>query len=107
MSTPLSTTPAGFKMGVTETLPLGFDTTALLASGQSPTSPVCVLTNVTTGKAVTLADSPTINGNVITQIVRGPTQLVVDDKFVLAVTFTAAANTIWTMVLVITVPAFV
>lgn len=104
MPTPLSTTPAGFEMATTETLPLGFDATALLAGGQTISAPSSVLLNVETGAVVTLADAPTVLGNVITQIIRGPTQLLLNEKFALSVTFTAAANTTWTMVLIITVP---
>jgi len=93
---PLLTIPAGFVMGITETLPLGFDTTNLLGADQSPSNPVTVLTDTTTGDAITLPDAPTITGTVITQIVRGPTQLVVGHKFVLSWTFTAAVDTVWT-----------
>jgi hypothetical protein len=103
MSSKLQTVPAGFEMGTTETLPLGFDATKLLAVGQSVSAPFSVLKNIDSGKPVTLADSPTVSGNVITQIVRG-SALVALTKYALSVTFTAAANTTWTMVLVIYVP---
>lgn len=92
----LSTNPAMFEMGSGETLPLAFDTTALLGSGESPTSPSCTLTDLATGTvyATGLSGTPSVTGNIITQTV---TALIAGHEYRLAVAFTAASGKEWQM----------
>lgn len=99
----LATLPPLFEMATTEELPLGFDTSVLLAEGQSASEPSAVLVDIATGDTVELEDDPTLSENVITQIVRG-SALAAEQRYALSMTFTAAANVTWTMVLTITVP---
>jgi hypothetical protein len=96
-------TPATAVITTLETWPWGFDATNLLAEGDSITSPVSVMVDTNTGAAVTLSDSPTIDGNVITQIVRG-SELTAGHSYRLTVTFTASANTVPAMPLLVNVP---
>lgn len=99
----ISVSPASFQMASSETLPLAFDTTPLLVDEEAPTSPSCVLTDLSDGRAYSagLTGSPTIAGNTITQTV---TALKARHRYRLAVSFTAAAGKVWTMELEITVP---
>lgn len=90
-------------MQTTETLPLGFDATALLSGAQTISAATTVLTDIATGKAVTLANGPSVNGNVITQIVVG-SQLAGGHSYRLVASFTAGDDEIWSMPLVIVVP---
>lgn len=99
---PLATVPPVFEMATSEKLPLGFDTTKLLGIGQSMSNPVCVMTDVTAGKTVTL-EGPNIDGNVIVQDVLG-SALVAQHIYQLAVSFDAEMDTTWTMILTIRVP---
>lgn len=97
----LATIPSQVTCATSETMPLGFDTSAQLAAiepGLSPTSPVSVLVDDTTDAVVVLADPPTITGDIITQIVRGSV-LVAGHRYSLSVTYTAATDTVLTMVL--------
>ena len=59
-------TPPTFTMSATETLNLAFDCSAYLSAGQGPTGPASTLVNVYAGTSVTLANAPTISGNIIT-----------------------------------------
>ena len=95
--------PPATTMQTTEELPLGFDTSALLELGQSVTMPSATLTDLTESTTITLANRPSVNGNVITQIVDG-SQLSGNHVYRLTVSFTAAADTNWSMPLQITVP---
>jgi cellulase/cellobiase CelA1 len=95
--------PPNFEMQTTETLPLGFDATALLSGAQTISAVAVVLTDIATGVAITLANPPSVSGNIISQIVVG-SQLVAGHSYRLVVTFTAAASEIWSMPLRITVP---
>lgn len=92
--------PATFQMASTETLPLAFDTTPLLASMETPSSPTSILTDLTTGSAYSagLSNSPTVSSNVITQRV---TALQPRHRYRLAVSFQAASGKVWTMELLI------
>lgn len=103
---PLATDPAGVTQALAETVPWGIDMTKALTnvSGGTVTSPSSVLTDLTADKTVTLADSPTVSGNIVTQIVRGSV-LTLNHTYRLEVTFTAASNTILSTITTITVPA--
>lgn len=81
-----------------ETLPLAFDVYALLASGESASSPTCALTRLDTGAsyAAGLSGNPTVSGTTITQAI---TALANGVTYRLAVTFTAAAGKTWTVLL--------
>jgi hypothetical protein len=96
----LSVSPATFQMASTETLPLAFNTAALLSGAETPSSPSSVLTDLTTGSAYAagLSGSPSVVSNTITQTV---TALRAGRRYRLAVTFQAAAGKVWTMELLI------
>ena len=96
-------TPSTFEIQTTETLPLGFDATALLSPGDTISASGSVLTDIATGLAITLAHVPTVYGNIITQVVVG-SQLAPGHEYRLVVSFTAAANEIWSMPLIVSVP---
>ena len=85
-------------MRSTETLPLVFDATNLLAAGETPSSPYALLTDLYTKEvyAAGLSGNPTVSGDDITQTVTG---LQPGRNYRLAITFTAAAGKIWTMIL--------
>lgn len=100
---PLATIPASFVMATEESWPLGFDTSAVLEDGDTPSSAVVVFTDIGTGKTITLSDAPSITGNVIVQIVRG-SQLLGGHKYTLAVSFTVNVDTVALMVLSLTCP---
>jgi hypothetical protein len=81
--------------------------TAALPAGGSVTSPSSILTDETTGKDVTLTDSPTVTTNIITQVVRG-SELTKNHVYTLVLTFTALAgnpSTILSTITKLTVPA--
>jgi hypothetical protein len=99
----MSTIPPKFTMVTTETLRPGFDTTPLLLPGQSPVSAACVLTDLTTDIVSPLDDDPTIEGNIIEQILRG-SELIAAHAYELAWTFVVDATTIWTAFTEIIVP---
>jgi len=96
-------TPASFSMLTTETLPLAFDASTLLADGESVSDVSVTLVSLGDASTVDLADDPSVAGNVITQVVDG-SQLSPDQRYRLAVTFQAATDKVWTLPLVITVP---
>lgn len=85
-------------MASTETLPLQFDCSPLLANGETPSAPSCVLLDLNTGHtyAAGIAASPSVSTVYVTQTVTG---LVAGHSYRLLVTFTAAAGKVWTMML--------
>jgi hypothetical protein len=95
--------PSPFAVFRSEVWPLGFDATALLAVGDTISTPAAVLRDVKARSVVVLAHTPTVVGNVITQIVDG-SQLIAGKEYRLEITFTANTNKIVTMPLVISVP---
>lgn len=99
----LATMPNVFVMATTETYELGFDTTNPAWVGDPPFSPTFTLTDVETGFETTLPDAPTIDGNVVLQVVRG-SSLEGNHKYTLALNFSANLVTEPLMVLVIEVP---
>lgn len=102
---PLSCVPPVWVMATTEEMPLAFDTTNVLENAQVPYGPTCVLTDVSVGRGliVDLPTDPTVSGNIVTQQVDG-SALTAGHIYTLAVTFSAAADTVWTMLLTIRVP---
>lgn len=84
-------------MATTDSIPFEIDMTNALPTGGSVSSPTSTLVDLKTGQAATLTDAPTVLGNVVTQIVRGP-HLLAQHSYRLAVVFTAATNTILTVV---------
>jgi hypothetical protein len=95
--------PSSFQMASSETLPLGFDPTALLDAGEQVLSPSCTLTNIATDSpyAAGLSGSPSVVNGVIRQTVTG---LRAKQKYRMAVSFTPVAGKTWTMVLEISCP---
>jgi len=67
----LDTNPSSFLMASAEILPIGIDVTALLSTGQSIGEYSITVTDYATASPVTLADTPAVSGNVVTQIIRG------------------------------------
>jgi hypothetical protein len=79
-------------MSVTETLYLSFDTTNDLnvCGGSAPIDPSFTLVNQGTGRSVELPDEPVVDGVLVYQWVRGPSQLVIPgQRFVITLNFTA------------------
>jgi hypothetical protein len=101
--TGISVTPPQFEMLTSETLPLVFDAAPLLATDESVGDVSVVLTDLSSNTAVTLPTDPATTGNKVTQVIPG-SRLAAGRKYRLAITFTAASHTIWTMPLVIVVP---
>ena len=101
MPTP-AVTPNSFMMSVTETLALSLDGSAYLGSGQTVTNPTVTLFNQQTETYVDGLVDPSLSGNIITQLVRGPTDLIVGCRYLLNANFTAApSSNVWSMQLVI------
>ena len=107
MTSPTSVTPISFRMSQAETLPLTFDATAYLNTGQSVTNPVASLLQVGgKGTSATPTISPSISGNVVTQTITGPVDLPVLGIYRLRILFLASpGNAEWAMDLPITVTA--
>lgn len=59
-----------YHMKTSQTVPLAFDVTNQLGTGDTVSLPVVTLTD-NNGTVITLTDPPTVLGNVITQIFRG------------------------------------
>lgn len=93
---PLGTSPFTVAMATTDEIPYGVDMTNALPSGGSVSGVSCTLLDLGTGQKITLQDSPSVAGNIVTQIVRG-SALLASHHYRLTVVFTAAANTILTV----------
>jgi len=102
MILPLST-PSSIILQTTEELPLGMDMTALLSGTETPSNPVVTMQDLTAGTTVTLADTPTIDGNIVVQIISGSV-LTAQHQYRMLFTFTAATDTTWTVPLAVTCP---
>lgn len=96
-----------FTMATTETVPIGIDFTNYLAGGDSVSSPVSALTTTTSGpnagKTITLGNAPTINGNIVTQIVVG-SQLAASNSYLLEIMVTLNTNKVMCGALQVNVP---
>jgi hypothetical protein len=79
-------------MSVTETWPLSIDFTAYLSGSEAISSPVSTLVNTVYGTPVQLANSPSISGNIVTQIVAGPTDIVTPGRYLLTVNVTISST---------------
>lgn len=91
----LDTTPSSFVMGSGEVLPIGIDVGPLLTSGQAVGSPTILVTDDTTGEAVSLVDLPFVSGTMVTQVIRG-SELAVGHAYRVQLTFTADPSvTVW------------
>ena len=94
-------------MATYESLPLQFDATSLLGTGETIGSAASVLTDTTNGGSsnVPLSDVPTVSGNIVTQEIKGPTELTAGHTFRLNVNITITPNVkVWSMQLDITCP---
>lgn len=97
-SSVLDTNPDIFEMASTESLPLGVDMAALLAEGETISSPSATLTDLDTGLSVPASVSaPAVAGSVVTQTL---TALEQDRDYRLAVSFTAGGKTWTTLTLI-------
>ena len=104
MASPTAVNPPTFTMSVAETQTVGLDATAYLSTGQSVSSVSSSLTRLSDGQVVSLSDSPTLSGNVVSQILRGPTELDAGSVYLLRVTFVATPSVNkWAMDLEVTV----
>lgn len=86
----LSTSPSYFEIGTGETLPLSFDASAYLGSGESVASATVTVTRQDTGASVpaALSGSPSISGgDTVLQIVLG-SALVAGVAYLIRVTVT-------------------
>lgn len=102
--TTLRTVPPFYEMATTEKRLLPFDTSVLLAEGQSPSDPSATLVNVADGETVGLTGGPpSISGNIVSVPMLG-SDMEAANRYELSMTFTADDDTIWTMVLTINVP---
>lgn len=88
-SNPTSTVPPSYHTTAEEDVALTFDTTALLVAGGAPSGAVSALYRVDTDAAVTLVDTPTVDGNIVTQRLRG---LTAGLTYRLRVTFLTSGN---------------
>lgn len=89
---PWATVPAVGYQDPTEDLTWGIDCTALLTPPQTVTNPTVTLATDPGGTTVTLADTATVNGNVITQRVRAGT-LNPGGRYLLTVHLTPSGTT--------------
>ena len=97
-----ATNPPSFTMSVTEVLGLPFDATAYLSAGQTVTSVTSTMVNLAGGQTVTLNDAPSVSGNIVTQILNGPAELVAPGTYRLTVSFVASpSSNKWAMQLVV------
>lgn len=103
MTTAPYVSPPTFVILTTEELPLDFDASAMLEDGQTISDQSAVMQSLNDSTIITLADPPTVVGNVITQVVIGD-QLTGGAKYRLIITFTAAPGVIWSMPLIVEVP---
>lgn len=96
-------TPQTYDMASTETLPLAFDLSPVLALGETVSSPSCVLTDLTTGRphAAGLSGSPSLATSTVTQTV---TALQPGHRYRLTLSFTVAAGKVRTVELIIECP---
>lgn len=94
----ISTDPAGVQQASVEDIVWGIDVTNYLLIGQTVTNAVCVLTNLRTKTTVTLADTCSIAGNIISQRIRSGV-LSNNVTYQLLVTFVASptSNTLATV----------
>jgi hypothetical protein len=99
----IATTPAGVVQASTEEIPWGIDMTPALPVGGSVTGVSSSLLDQTNGKSVTMADSPSVAGNIVTQIVRAGV-LTANHTYLLTITYTAATSTVLSTVTTITCP---
>jgi hypothetical protein len=92
-----ATTPSGGNQASVEDITRGIDMTALLTGGQTVTNAAATLTGPN-GNTITLTDSPTVVGNIVSQRIRagvlahsaGP---VSSSTYTLTVTFTPSTST--------------
>jgi hypothetical protein len=113
MSSPIDVKPASFTMATTETFPLVFDFSPNLLSGETLSSPVSVMNDITNGLSVpvSLPDMPSVvnvidgfgTSNGIQQEIRG-TSLLGGHQYRLLVTGTVTSSKVWTASLTINVP---
>jgi hypothetical protein len=96
----LATNPTNLPQSTSDTIPYGVDCTNAIStiSGGSVSSPVTKLFDMTAQQTITLQDSPTLSGNIVTQIVRGSV-LTANHQYRLSVQFTAATSTVLTVFL--------
>lgn len=96
------TEPKTLVMGTTMQLKLGFQ--ASLGAGITIVSATTTLYDLNTNETVTLSDAPTFTGAVISQWVRGPTQLSAQHGYRLTVSYTTSDGQTNAGVLLINVP---
>jgi hypothetical protein len=99
----ISVCPEVFAMSSFETLPLAFDVSGLLLTGETPSSPSARLVQMDTGMdyASGHPGSPVIQG---TQLIQTVTALQVGKRYRLIIQFTAAAGKVWAPSLLIECP---
>ena len=85
--------PSSFTISITETLALGVDMTAYLTGWQTVADVTTTLVDQRLGIPITMANAPTVAGNIVTQIVNGPTDLASTGSYLMTVNFTAAPST--------------
>ena len=91
MSVIQATVPAAVQQASVEDITWGVDVTALLSGSQTPTAYTATLTT-STGATVTLADVPTVSGNIIEQRIRAGV-LSPGGQYTLTVLFTPSGTT--------------
>jgi len=96
----LDTDPPSRDMATSETLPFGFDVSALLLGGESVTLPTSTLRDTQKNTNVAGLAAPTVSGNIITQSVVG-SSLTAGHTYWLVVSFQAATGKIWSVRLVL------
>lgn len=92
MSFPQYTIPSEEVQFAAEDITWGIDTTAVMSGAQTPTAVTVTLKNPS-GTVVTLADTPTVAGNVISQRVRAGVLTPSGGSYWLTATFTPSGTT--------------
>lgn len=101
--TQVAVSPNVFVMGSQETLPIAFDVSALLLTGETPSSPSAQLIQIDTGTNYTagMSGGPAFAANIVTQTVTGLTPR---KRYRLVISFQAATGKTWSPYLNIECP---
>ena len=103
MSANMLVQPPQVSQATVETVPWEFDFTAVVGSGDVVSSPASTMTDMQTGSQVTLAQAPTVSGNLVTQVVPG-SGLVAGHNYRLVVVAQLNPSKVLSLPLIVTVP---
>lgn len=105
LASQLATVPPTKQQATTETIPWDVDMTPNLAPDTEPTDVACTFTDFTPAvpQDITLEDEPTVDGMIVTQVIRG-SYLTAGHSYQLLVTYNAGGSTVLSSILTITCP---